>query len=301
MEYLYKNIESLVSSCISKTTNYISSCISKTTNYISTQSFMSYNAWIIYIIYGFSKTQIIIETTIKSYNNYIKMHLIKYKPVQNCSILFTQIYGVIIKNYRGLYSFFYKHRIEPLEPEWIDLSEMSVLETAKINSSLYKYEEKYTFIQDQLLDIDKSNLFNIKYLELTTNQFIKDNTCSDKLIIAKLDNKYLYRVIINNKLTESNSLYNIIPSKTRFLSILYIHPKQENTIYIDISAEHFLLGNEILSACFILRYLEYQAMSYIFDLDYKLNIIDNYVNQFTLKSNQYIVLLENKYIIHEIS
>ena len=291
MNYLYQSIQSFVSVAVSNTIDYISN--------------HKFDTWLIFAVYGCSKIQINLGTTIKTQTDRIKTHLIKYKTVQKCARVLTKIYEYAIKTGRLLYSLLYKHRVEPLEPEWIDISEITSLATEQI-PAVYKYSEEYTFIQDQLSDTDKSNLFNTQYLEATTKRFIQDSNCSDKLMIAKLDNKYLYRVISNHKPTASSQstqstassrLYSIIPSKTRFLSISYSHPKQENAIYIDIPVNHCFSGNEILSACFILRCLEYQSMPYVFDLDYSIYIIDNQVNQMQIKSNQYVLLLENKYTI----
>ena len=96
-------------------------------------------------------------------------------------------------------------------------------------------------------------------------------------------------------LTE-NKLFALTKSNVKFLSIIYMHPSIENAIHIDIPKNALICGNEILSSVFVLRYLEYQSMPYgQFDLDYTIYIIDNHVNQLQIKSNQYIVLLENKY------
>jgi hypothetical protein len=47
----------------------------------------------------------------------------------------------------------------------------------------------------------------------------------------------------------------------------------------------------------VLRSLQYQPKYYIFDENYTLQIIDNEINTFELKSNQYVYIEENSYKI----
>jgi hypothetical protein len=56
-------------------------------------------------------------------------------------------------------------------------------------------------------------------------------------------------------------------------------------------------NNEILSAAFIKRILDYQPEKYVFDMNYTLKIIDNNVNELVLNSKQYIVLNETNYCV----
>ena len=83
----------------------------------------------------------------------------------------------------------------------------------------------------------------------------------------------------------------------QFLSILYSHPKMKNTIHIDLDTGIFLVGNEILSAAFVERYLSYQSQPYIFDANYKLEIMNKKLQMFDLTCSQYIVLTKNGYEI----
>jgi hypothetical protein len=69
----------------------------------------------------------------------------------------------------------------------------------------------------------------------------------------------------------------------------------EHPIHINIPKNWFLIGNEILSSIFILRYLQYQSSEFVFDYNYILQIIDNNINQFNMKCHQYILLEENEY------
>jgi hypothetical protein len=55
------------------------------------------------------------------------------------------------------------------------------------------------------------------------------------------------------------------------------------------------VGNEILSPTFVKRHLEYMNSSKNFDMTYVLKIMDNNLNNFELKSHEYIVLDKMEY------
>ena len=72
------------------------------------------------------------------------------------------------------------------------------------------------------------------------------------------------------------------------------------SIFIDIDKEYYYAYNEILSPLFIQRYLEYQPLNYIFDMDYELEVMDNDINTHVLTSKQYILLADSTYTIKNI-
>jgi len=53
-----------------------------------------------------------------------------------------------------------------------------------------------------------------------------------------------------------------------------------------------IVGNELFSAAFVLRCLQYEPLwtSFVFDKDYVLTVLDNTIQQYTLRSNEYVVL-----------
>jgi hypothetical protein len=307
MNYFYESVQKTVSAGIDKLIDYVSD--------------ININSWILFTVYGFSKIAI-------NLGNYMQERLSKYKMA---TVIATQSYIGFIKIIQYVYVFMYNQRIEPRELNWSNLSLIDSIatDTIKVDSiltnSLYKYNEVYTFLDKQninlqkevskrqetnqefidsteLLNINKANIFNSIYLETNTKHFIQDSTHDSKstnLLTIKMENQYLYRIISNRKPSE-NKLCDLTPSKTRFLSISYTHPKLDYAIYIDIGPSQCVCGNEILSACFVLRCLEYQTLAYEFDLNYTLNIIDNRINQFALDSNQYMVLTEDRYTICKI-
>jgi len=72
---------------------------------------------------------------------------------------------------------------------------------------------------------------------------------------------------------------------------------EDDAIFIDLDKQYYYSKNEILSPLFIKRYLEHQSSNYYFDMNYKLEIIDNNVESVVLTSKQYILLEESKYSV----
>ena len=86
----------------------------------------------------------------------------------------------------------------------------------------------------------------------------------------------------------------------QFLSILYSHPKMKSSIPIELDIGIYLVGNEILSAAFVERYLMYQSRPYIFDANYKLEMMNNRIQMFEMNSSQYVVLVKAGYVISHV-
>ena len=84
-------------------------------------------------------------------------------------------------------------------------------------------------------------------------------------------------------------------ARTHFLSIEYRHPAMESTVVIELDPSLYLVGNEILSAGFIERYLEYQDLAFVFDTEYVLDIMDSKIKMLTLKSDQFVIVDKTEY------
>jgi hypothetical protein len=257
---------------------FVSFIVNKILDYFSK---INYNAYILFILFTLSKIWINMVNRMKH-----KMPGL-YRKYQNCLVFWNRQIQLI-------YSFIYNHRVEPYEQNWVN---HSTLDPSIIP---VKYLEKYDFnttTSTSAQCIDAATLFNTAILLTNTKSFI--NNCNiTQLLTMKNENQYIYRVLSPQK--NVIPVYCNDPSKTKFLSILYTHSKMENPVYIEIPKNALLQGNEILSQHFILRYLEYQSMPFLFDLTYSIQIMDNNINQFTLKSNQYILLTETDYIVKTI-
>lgn len=105
---------------------------------------------------------------------------------------------------------------------------------------------------------------------------------------------FLTRVITDNR-----GDLNLTRTKTpkHFLSIEYSHPIMEDKIPIELDARTYMEGNDILSRQFVRRYLEYQSEPFVFDDNYKLEIMDAKIKMLVLKSDQYVTIGKTGYDI----
>jgi hypothetical protein len=91
-------------------------------------------------------------------------------------------------------------------------------------------------------------------------------------------------------------------SDMRFLSIEYSYPGIEKPIFIDVHKYAYMVDNEILSPAFIKRFFDHNIGidKDVFRSEYVLKIMDNNLNNFELKSDQYILLQPNSYVIKDL-
>lgn len=84
-------------------------------------------------------------------------------------------------------------------------------------------------------------------------------------------------------------------SNVRFLYIEFIH--KGITVSLDIPDEMMQIGNELFTPAFIYRLLDHTSasFSFLFDLDYHLVIVDEYLNSSNLDSGKYVVLEKDTY------
>jgi hypothetical protein len=66
-------------------------------------------------------------------------------------------------------------------------------------------------------------------------------------------------------------------------------------IFLELDKNVYYANNEILSPLFILRCLKYQSKAFVFDLNYKIKILDENIDSFELTSNQHIFLHKASY------
>jgi hypothetical protein len=81
-------------------------------------------------------------------------------------------------------------------------------------------------------------------------------------------------------------------SNVKFLYVEYQHPKMNDaTIELFIPRSLLVVGNELFSAGFICRWLNYFAESeFVFDNNYILKLMDDSITQYTLLYGDYVVL-----------
>ena len=88
-------------------------------------------------------------------------------------------------------------------------------------------------------------------------------------------------------------------SNSSFLSVEYYYESPNYSVTIDIPKTHYVVGNELLSREYVLRYLEHLPvyLQWLFDGKYQLKIIDDNLNTFLLNETQWILLTDDGYEI----
>lgn len=89
----------------------------------------------------------------------------------------------------------------------------------------------------------------------------------------------------------------LIPSSVSFLSVQYKLASLQFNIQLEMNDESCNVGNHLFTPLFVKRCLEYQPQEYVFDMDYKLVIVDNNIKVLELDSSQYVVLEKDGYMI----
>jgi len=199
-----------------------------------------------------------------------------------------------------LKSFALGYRIEPFNNNWVSISYIDQSEFDKVNLS-FTFDETYDEI-DTIRFFKNNNVVDYftefkDWYNTAKSILLKDKKVYDCLISMRMDDKYIYKVCD----METDS-YDVLPcelSKVKFLSIEYIHPEVKKPIVLEIDKNAYLVGNELLSCTFVKRALEYSFNVKHFDTDYVLNIMDNNLKTFELKSNEFIILEKNSYTIIE--
>ena len=237
-----------------------------------------------------TKYSIMKQNIVKTYNNNVD---------KNSIMNLTLEYSCYLVEY--VKSLFFDYRIEPFNNNWISISYVDQDESAKKTLS-FIFEETYDeldtihFFKNSIDIVEYCDDFKDWYNTAKTI-LIKEKKVYDCLISMRVDDKYIYKVCD----TESEP-FNTLPSElsnVKFLSIGYIHPEVKNPIVIDIDKNAYLVGNELLSCTFVKRALEYSCNVKHFDTDYILTIMDNKLNIFELKSNEYIIIEKDTYKIIE--
>lgn len=119
-----------------------------------------------------------------------------------------------------------------------------------------------------------------------------NNTGNEYLLIMRCDDGIISRIFSDNK---EDYEVGFVKSRKYLLSIEYTHPDMKERIVIELDPAIYLVGNEILSSCFVLRHLQHQSENYIFDDRYVLDIMDSKIKMLTLKASEYILIGNTEY------
>ena len=103
--------------------------------------------------------------------------------------------------------------------------------------------------------------------------------------------------IINSQPLNEHEFETLQPrySSVSFLDIQYHHPKMKDSLILEVPKDWCCVGNTLFSPAFVLRMLYYQTLPFVFDMSYKLDIMDNSLNTISLDATQTIILKANSY------
>ena len=206
----------------------------------------------------------------------------KYNYYYNNNPSFKSCINHLCHFYRCVVAFVNNHKVEPFNDSWLNVV---VLLDDHTYDKVISYIETYDCLDSN------DNVFD-KVIQNCNNMIDLGSNILEYLIIAKYENKYYYYVKKPREIFLDNEISNVT-----FLCISYNHPNMKQPIFIELKKSEMVEKNEILSAAFIKRILDYQPEKYVFDMNYTLKIIDNNVNELVLNSKQYIVLNETNYCV----
>jgi hypothetical protein len=188
---------------------------------------------------------------------------------------------------------------------FLPFSQFAIANECNINYSVETNNtKKHTNIEKEFSIILRNEKKNAVYLK-------KTQELVGSLIIKKGNNKF----ILNHLLSQSSirDLSNIEKTNVEILDVIYKNTKMSSSssssssshqnIIIDLPKSSLLVGNDILSNVYILRYLKYKNMEKYFNENYELDILlispsnNNEIETINLNYNQYIKLYKNAYVI----
>lgn len=190
------------------------------------------------------------------------------------------------------------YNIEPYGNNWVSITTVEENNQQLVLGDKYSYTEKYYHINPEnytsIAVNDYYNQCKVHICHLAKSRCITN--VMETLVTMKVFGNYLYAPYFNvDNVLHSDYELPITAGQLQFLTIEYTHPKMSDGIVINLTKNMYCNTNRILTPLFVKRYLEHQEKPYVFDYKYTINIMDNCINMFSLKSNQHIYLHDKKY------
>jgi hypothetical protein len=200
------------------------------------------------------------------------------------------------------YSFFYFYAIiqlRKIEPLAINWSCVSALTKSYTNYKVFshKYNEVYEIHRKMCIE-DITTIYSNLY-DAVVSVVNAETSIVECLLTYKQDDKYIHRVSNPDKNLFQNAVSKITldESEVRFLDIEYHSSDYLKPIVFELDKSAYLVNNEILSAVFIKRMLEYQMPYHTFNDNYTIVLLDNNLKTVSLKFGEYVVLHKTYYTI----
>mgnify|MGYP000082510190 CR=1 FL=1 len=89
-------------------------------------------------------------------------------------------------------------------------------------------------------------------------------------------------------------------SNMSILSVTYSHPSMEENIELSIPKTMLYCHNQLFNFAFVYHCLQYQDKPYIFDEQYKIEIMDSDVNMVEISTNQYLHIYKDELKVQEL-
>jgi hypothetical protein len=195
-----------------------------------------------------------------------------------------------------LYAIIQFRRVEPLHKTWSCVSALTKSYSNYKNFD-YRYNEIYEMNKKSQTE-DVASMYSNLYSNVVSiiNQ---ERSLVECLLTFKHNNKYIHRISNPDKNLKNDKASNIImeDSEVRFISIEYHSKNYLNPIVLELDKNEYLVNNELFSAIFIKRALEYQCPYHVFDRNYTLLLLDNNLRSINLNFGEYIVLHKTYYSI----
>lgn len=203
---------------------------------------------------------------------------------------------------RFLMAMMIDQRIEPMESNWISTSILLKRDTTRFEGEPYTFVEKYDKMNMNLIS-DNENYNNVfingfkDACDCAKSIAYNNKSIVESLITMKFENQYIHYTFYKENDENDPVTLPLISCKTKFLTVEYTHPKMTNGIFLELDKSVFYANNEILSPLYILRCLKYQSKAFVFDMDYKIKILDENIHSFELTSDQHVFLHKASYKI----
>jgi hypothetical protein len=178
-----------------------------------------------------------------------------------------------------IFAALYNYRIEPMHPLWIRVGRLS-------NNFTYDC--------------------NYEYYSIPELQLQRFSNTSESFNLTWYKPWYSMKIVLDHEtyiLSRINASENITTEKSqiRFISIEYTHPDMEQRVPLEIDTAMYIEGNQIFSVSMVKHLLEHQSEKYVFDMRYTLFLMDNNIEMYELKYDEYILLEKRKINIMNIS
>ena len=212
----------------------------------------------------------------------------------------TDNIDISIYGYKWICAMHNNYNIEPYHKYWIS-SNILMQSNFNMNTTSLHIFDKHTYIYDNnLLSCSYTFIRNLNTCNLLLKQPMT-SLCKENLLYARFNNIYISRIQHHRHTIDEFKYIDDFntPSSVGFLSITLA--VGDYKINIDIEENHMYVNNELFSTGFIQRYLKYNNIEVSCNTNYIINIMDNDINMFTLKPNQYIILNKTDYTITTIA